>query len=60
MSGALSVTVIAGNLKPAGRPVHDTLGQQFEIEGTNARIHITPETAKQWISELETLTKEGN
>lgn len=57
-TGFVQVSVIAGPLHPTPQPVHDELGQQFTMND-DFHLHLTPETARQWITTLTPIaTKE--
>lgn len=52
-----SVSIVAGPITLPSNPI-GTLGHMLKMHGGAMYITIDPETARQWISVLETITKE--
>ena len=52
-----SVTIVAGELEQVVAPAA-TFGHMVRMHGGATYIHITPETAKQWIGVLNTIAEE--
>lgn len=58
--GTVGVSITAGHIKATDQPIHKTIGQQvFMGTGGDFAIHITPETARQWIGVLERIAEAG-
>lgn len=55
-AGIVSTSINAGDITATGHG-NPTSGHQLSM-GNNLFIHITPETAKQWIGVLEPIAKE--
>lgn len=58
-AGIVSVSVIAGPIKPTQLRMHAEIGKGINM-GNNFSFHITPEIARQWITVLEPISKEDN
>lgn len=56
--GNISVSVLAGHIEVDVTSPNERIGQQV-IMGDDLYFHITPDVAKQWISVLETITKDS-
>lgn len=58
--GIVGVSIIAGHLRATDEPAHPKIGRQvFMGRGSEFAIHITNETAKQWIETLTPIANEG-
>lgn len=58
-NGTIGVSITAGHLTPSDLPP-TRIGKQFFMgDAQELAIHITPETARQWIQALETITEEA-
>ena len=57
--GFASVSVNAGPLTPTHLPARPDIGKGFNM-GNYLTIHIRPETARQWITELTPIAEQDN
>jgi len=53
-----SVSIVAGPLTPPANDPIGSLGRMFKMHGGATYITITPDVARQWITVLESISKE--